>query len=108
MLAAMVTGTLNITCCQPEAVSLVNVAVASSPPSLLQRWPTCVPVFRLLLKKRIPAICASTSLRKLTPSSAGFGSCVSGTVGTAESGHSVVQGQTLAAPSGNATSIACA
>ena len=45
MLAVIATGAENVTCCQPVAVSLVNVAVASSWPVLVHRWPTWVPVF---------------------------------------------------------------
>ena len=45
MLAVIATGWPNVTCCQPLAVSLVNVAVASSVPVRVHRWPTWVPVF---------------------------------------------------------------
>ena len=44
MLAVDGTGLANVTCCQPDAVSFANVAVASSCPVLVHRWPTCVPV----------------------------------------------------------------
>jgi hypothetical protein len=44
-LAVIATGEAKVTCCQPVAVSPVNVALASSVPVLVQRWPTCVPVF---------------------------------------------------------------
>jgi len=47
--ALMETGVAKFTCCQPEAVSLPNVAVASKVPVLLQRLPVCVPVLVLLL-----------------------------------------------------------
>ena len=47
--AVMATGFAKLTCCQPEAVSLVKVAEASSVPVLLQRLPTCVPVLAALL-----------------------------------------------------------
>ncbi len=40
----MLTALENVTCCQPEAVSLVKVAEASSVPVELQRLPMCVPV----------------------------------------------------------------
>jgi hypothetical protein len=43
VLPVMATGVM-LTVCQPDAVSLVNVPVASSVPVELQRWPTCVPV----------------------------------------------------------------
>ncbi len=39
------TGTEKFTCCQPDAVSLVNVAVASNCPVEVQSSPVCVPVF---------------------------------------------------------------
>ena len=44
MLAVIATGDEKFTCCQPEALSPVKVALASSAPVLLQRFPTCVPV----------------------------------------------------------------
>ena len=37
-------GDAKLTCCQPEAVSPVNVAVPRSAPVPVQRCPTCVPV----------------------------------------------------------------
>ena len=43
--ALMATGLVKVTCCQPEAVSLLNVAVASLVPEAVHRFPTCVPVF---------------------------------------------------------------
>ena len=49
VLAVIATGVEKLTCCQPEAVSFVNVAVASSVPVLDQRLPTCVPVLPLPL-----------------------------------------------------------
>jgi hypothetical protein len=39
------TGLAKLTCCHPDAVSLENVAVPSSVPVLVHRFPTCVPVF---------------------------------------------------------------
>ena len=45
VLAPIATGLEKVTCCQPVAVSLVNVAVASRVPEPLHRLPTCVPVF---------------------------------------------------------------
>jgi len=42
--AVIATGELNVTYCQPEVVSLVNVAEASSVPVEDQRLPMCVPV----------------------------------------------------------------
>ena len=44
VLAVIATGWPNVTCCQPLAVSSLNVAVASSVPVRVHRWPTCVPV----------------------------------------------------------------
>ena len=38
------TGVLNVTCCQPTAVSAVNVAVASNWPSCDHRCAVCVPL----------------------------------------------------------------
>ncbi len=43
------TGLENVTYCQPEAVSLVNVADASSVPVELHRLPMWVPVFAAAL-----------------------------------------------------------
>ena len=43
VLAWIATGA-KLTCCQPEAVSPVKVAVARRVPVLLQRLPTWVPV----------------------------------------------------------------
>ena len=40
----MATGVAKETCCQPVAVSPVNVAEPSWVPVLVHRWPTCVPV----------------------------------------------------------------
>mgnify|MGYP001551396015 CR=1 FL=1 len=42
--ALMATGCASCACCQPDAVSLVKVAVARSWPVALQRWPVWVPV----------------------------------------------------------------
>jgi hypothetical protein len=43
------TGVEKFTCCQPDDVSFVNVALPSSVPDVLHRFPMCVPVFLLLL-----------------------------------------------------------
>ena len=43
------TGLEKFTCCHPEALSPVNVALASNAPPLLHKFPTCVPVFPVLL-----------------------------------------------------------
>jgi hypothetical protein len=42
--AVIATGVVKFTCCQPDAVSPLNVAVASWVPVLLHRVPVCVPV----------------------------------------------------------------
>ena len=47
--AVMATGEAKLTCCQPEAVSLVKVAEASRVPALVQRLPTWGPVLAVLL-----------------------------------------------------------
>jgi hypothetical protein len=43
--ALIATGLGNVTLCQPEAVSLVNVADASFVPDAVHRVPMWVPVF---------------------------------------------------------------
>ena len=43
--AVTATGVANVTSCQPEAVSAVNMAVASLTPAVDQRFATCSPVF---------------------------------------------------------------
>ena len=45
----MATGVAKVTCCQPELVSPVKVAVASSVPVLVHRLPMCVPVLAAAL-----------------------------------------------------------
>ena len=49
MLAAMATGEEKVTCCQPEAVSPLKVAVARSVPVLDQRLPIWTPVLAVAL-----------------------------------------------------------
>lgn len=44
MFEVIATGVAKLTCCQPDAVSPLKVAVASFVPALLHRLPTCVPV----------------------------------------------------------------
>jgi len=44
MLALIAAGVEELACCQPEAVSLANVTLASSWPVLDRRLPTWVPV----------------------------------------------------------------
>jgi hypothetical protein len=46
-LAVTATGVAKLTCCQPEAVSLVKVAVASRAPAVIHRLPMCVPMLAL-------------------------------------------------------------
>ena len=48
--AVMLTGLEKLTCCQPLAVSLVKVALASKVPEALQRSPMWVPVFSALVE----------------------------------------------------------
>jgi hypothetical protein len=43
------TGDEKVTCCQPDALSPVNVAVAKSAPELDHKCPTWVPVFVMAL-----------------------------------------------------------
>jgi hypothetical protein len=45
----MATGLEKFTCCQPEEVSFVKVALTSNAPELLHKLPTWVPVLRELL-----------------------------------------------------------
>jgi hypothetical protein len=42
-------GDEKVTCCQPDAVSFVNVALPNKAPDVDQIFPTCVPVFVLAL-----------------------------------------------------------
>jgi hypothetical protein len=49
VLAVIATGVVKFTCCQPDAVSPVKVAVARRVPVLDQRLPTWVPVLALAL-----------------------------------------------------------
>ena len=49
LFAVMATGVAKLTCCQPLAVSLVKVALASNVPVEVHRLPRCVPVFCELL-----------------------------------------------------------
>ena len=49
MLALIATGVAKFTCCHPEAVSPVNVAVAKRLPPLVHRFPTWLPVLALAL-----------------------------------------------------------
>ena len=49
MLALIATGFEKFTCCHPDALSPVKVAVASSVPVLFHRCPRCVPVLFTLL-----------------------------------------------------------
>ena len=49
MPAVIATGVAKLTCCQPEAVSPLNVAVASFVPVADHRFPMWVPVLAALL-----------------------------------------------------------
>ncbi len=49
MLAVIATGGEKLACCHPEALSPLNVTVASFVPVLDHRLPTCVPVLVLAL-----------------------------------------------------------
>ena len=49
MPAVTATGVANVTACQPELDSFVNVACASRWPEALQRLPTWVPAFSAAL-----------------------------------------------------------
>ncbi len=88
----MGTGAAKLTCCQPDAVSLVNVAVANSSPVLVHRLPVWTPEFPGPLKKRMPLIVPATSERNLTPSSTAFGSFSDATAGVAPASQ-IVHGQ---------------
>jgi hypothetical protein len=43
------TGLEKFTCCQPDAVSFVKVAVASNAPLFVHKFPTWVPEFAVAL-----------------------------------------------------------
>jgi len=45
VLAAIATGVEKLACCQPEAVSFLNVTLARSVPPFDQSFPVWVPVF---------------------------------------------------------------
>jgi hypothetical protein len=47
--AVMATGFEKFTCCQPEALSPIKVALARSVPKPFHRLPTCMPVLAALL-----------------------------------------------------------
>jgi hypothetical protein len=47
--AVIATGELNDTVCQPDALSFVNVAVASCVPEVVHKLPVCVPVLAVPL-----------------------------------------------------------
>ena len=49
MPAVTATGVANVTACQPEPDSFVNVACASRWPAALHRLPTWVPMFSAAL-----------------------------------------------------------
>jgi hypothetical protein len=67
----MATGDEKFTCCQPELLSPVKVALASRVPVLLQRFPTWVPVLLTPLKKRTPVMKPLELDVNFTPNSTG-------------------------------------
>jgi hypothetical protein len=71
VLAVIATGVEKFTCCQPVAVSPVNVAVASKVAELLQRCPMWVPVLFTPLKNRTPVMNPLIFEVNLTPNSNG-------------------------------------
>jgi hypothetical protein len=90
--AVTATGDENDTCCQPDADSPENVAVASSVPVDDHRFPTWVPELPTPLKKRTPVTYPSLSERNFTPNSTDPVSPVAATAGVApadqiEHGH---------------------
>src|SRR5215216_3289549 len=76
-------------CCQPVALSAVNVTLPSSDPDASQRRPTCVPALPGPLKNRIPNTAPFRCGRKATPSSIAPLSSAAASSGTAEVSHSV-------------------
>ena len=95
MSAAISTGLLKRTSCQPLAVSFVNVAVASSAPVRLKRCPTWVPVFVAPLKKRMPLIRPAVAERKRVPTSIGAVSVVSAAFAGVAVGPQMLHGHAL-------------
>src|SRR6476660_6061418 len=80
-------GVAKFTCCQPLAVSEVNVAVASSWPLGDHKLAVCVPVLAALLKKRTPVIKPLVSELNRVPTSMDCASPPSTTPGTADEDH---------------------
>src|SRR3954447_17461134 len=65
----MATGVENVTCCQPDPVSDVNVAWASTAPVFEYSSPICVPLSMVeVFQNRTPFTWPATSERNLTPS----------------------------------------
>src|SRR3954447_18616627 len=83
----MATGAAKFTCCQPLAVSEVNVAVANSWPLGDHKLPVCVPVLAALLKNRTPAMKPLVSAVNRVPTSMAWASPPSKTTGRADEGH---------------------
>ena len=73
MFAVIDTGVAKLTCCQPEAVSPVNVAVASCVPVADQRFPMCVPVLARPCRTGCPDLPVESAVN-FTPSSVDDGS----------------------------------
>src|SRR5215510_10726705 len=90
--AVMATGDEKFTCCQPDSVSLVNVALANRAPSAVHKFPMCVPVFAADLKNRTALMKPSISVRNLIPASAAPLSGQSLNAGVAVAGQ-MVHGQ---------------
>src|SRR3954453_13516206 len=63
----MLTGGEKVACCQPDALSPVKVALANNTPFALQIFPTCVPLFPLNLKNRMPVVTPTDPHRNLPP-----------------------------------------
>src|ERR1700733_12546073 len=97
----MVTGLEKRTVCQPDAVSFVNVADASSDPGAAHRLPIWVPVFVAALSKRSPMICPLVDAVNFTPSSTDDVSPESVWIGVPEKARIVSSGVTaLEVPAG--------
>src|SRR6478609_9842424 len=87
----MAMGVAKFTCCQPLAVSEVNVAVASSWPLGDHKLAVCVPVLAALLKKRTPVMEPPVSELNRVPTSIDCASPPSTTPGTADDDHKLIE-----------------
>src|SRR5262249_8561829 len=70
----MLTAFEKLTCCQPLAVSLLKVALASKVAAVVHGSPIWVPVFCGALYMRVPTIVAFVVAWNLTPRSTALGS----------------------------------